>query len=397
MRGFLRFITFIILVIAITTLSYLGGYVTGALVRPAPPQGSASAAESDQDFRVFWEAWYIVQQRHYRAPVENAVLTYGAIRGAIDTLGDPYTWFADPVMAERIREDATGRYSGIGAVVNLDDAGHVVIVHPFAGGPAQEAGLTGGDVILEIEGQDTLGLSLEEAVSMIRGPEGTAVRLLVQREVLDEPFEAEIVRAEIEIPTVESRMLEDGIGYLKLNSFRSQAPAEVRSALTELLDEEPRGLILDLRDNPGGLLSASIEIASEFVAEGAIVLEKGSNGLDQEHMAQGDGVATDVPLVVLVNGGTASAAEIVAGAIRDHDRGVLIGARTLGKASVQSPIELSDGSHLRLTIAHWFTPNGQLIQEGGLAPHIEVALSNEDLAEGRDPQLDKAISYLLGR
>jgi len=395
MRGFLRFMVFVLTVIFVTSCAYVGGYGTGILLQPAPPP--AASVQLDDDFRVFWEAWHIVQERYYGAPIETEELTHGAIRGAIETLGDPHTWFADPVMAERIREDATGRYSGIGSVVDLNDAGHVVVVHPFPGGPAHHAGLMAGDVVLEVEGISTMGLTLEQAVSMIRGPVGTPVRLLVHREGLEEPFEVEIVRGEIEIPAVEYEVLDDGIAYLKVNSFRTNAPAQVHAALAELLAQEPKSLILDLRDNPGGLLSASIDIGSEFIAEGLIASEKGSNGLDEEHLAEGDGLATGIPLVVLVNGGTASAAEIVAGAIRDHERGVLIGEHTLGKGAVQSPIDLSDGSHLRLTIAHWFTPDGHLIVDGGIAPEIEVALSDEDLASGSDPQLEKAISYLRDR
>lgn len=393
MRGFLRCILFIVLVMSFTTLAYLSGYGTSLLVHPAPQEPPSS--ELEEEFRVFWEAWNVVQDNFYGAPLEPTELTYGAIRGAIRTLDDPFTWFAEPVIAERIRQDATGRYSGIGAVVNLNDLARVIIVHPFAGGPADQAGLMAGDVILQIDGTDTLGLSLDEAVSMIRGPEGTPVRLTIQREGTESPLEVEIVRAEIEIPSVEYHLLEDEIAYLKLNDFRGHVPVQVHGALAELLVEQPLGLILDLRDNPGGLLSSSIEIGSEFIADGVIVLERGSDD-EEEYMATGDGLATDIPLVVLVNEGTASAAEIVAGAIRDHERGILIGEHTFGKGSVQSPIDLSDGSHLRLTIAHWFTPSGQLIQEGGLAPDIEVTLSDEDLAEGLDPQLDAAINYLLG-
>lgn len=395
MRGFLRILFFVLLVAVVTSGCYVGGYATSALLHPAVPE--PAPVQLDEDFRVFWEAWRVVDENYYGAPVAPTELTYGAIRGVVRTLNDPFTWFADPQVAERIREDATGRYSGIGAVVNLTEVGHVVIVRAFEGGPADQNGLMAGDVILEVDGTDTLGLTLDEAVGMIRGPEGTPVRLLVQRQGLERPFEAEIVRGEIKIPSVEHRVLEEGIAYLKLNSFRADVPEEVEAALSELLAKEPQGLILDLRDNPGGLLSSSIKVASEFIADGVIVLEKGSNDLDEAHMAEGDGLATDIPLVVLVNNGTASASEIVAGAIRDHERGALIGERTLGKGSVQSPIDLSDGSHLRLTIAHWFTPDGQLIQADGLAPDIEVTLSDEDLVEGQDPQLDRAINYLLDR
>jgi carboxyl-terminal processing protease len=393
MRRVVRFLVFILLAGVVTACAYVGGYGTSYLLHPPPLP--ALGVEVEDEFRVFWEAWHIVQDRYYGAPVEPESLTHGAIWGAVEALDDPYTWFAEPEAAERIREDATGRYSGIGAVVNLNDLGNVVIVQPFSGGPADEGGLLPGDVVLEVEGEDTLGLSLEQAVSMIRGPAGTTVRLLVQRQGLDEPFEVEIVRREIEIPVVEYQVRDDGLAYLKVSRFGTNAPAQVHEALAELLERDPKGLILDLRDNPGGYLSASIDIASEFVAEGPIVLEKGSNGSDEEHMARGDGLATDIPLAVLMNGATASAAEIVAGAIRDHERGVLIGEQTHGKGSVQSPRDLSDGSHLRLTIAHWFTPNGQSIAKEGLAPDIEVSRNEEDLANDRDPQLDEAVRYLL--
>jgi carboxyl-terminal processing protease len=388
-------LAFVLMSLLVTSSAYLSGYASAIVLRPA-----ASATESPamgKEFRVFWEAWRIVEDEFYGGPVEPSVLTYGAIRGAIASLGDPFTWFADPQQAEQIKEAARGRYSGIGAVVNESEEGLVIIVHPFEGGPADLAGLLPGDLILEVDGTDTRGLSLEQAVSLIRGPSGTSVRLLIQREELEQPFEVEIVRAQIEMPSVEYKMLDDGIAYLKLNDFRGSAPAEVRVALTALLAQQPSALILDLRDNPGGLLSSSIEIGSEFIGDGVIALEKGSNGLEETLTSQGNGLATEIPLAVLINSGTASASEIVAGAIRDHQRGILVGETTLGKGEVQSPIDLSDGSHLRLTTADWFTPNGDLIQGHGLAPNIEVALTEEDLANGRDPQLDEAIAQLLSR
>jgi carboxyl-terminal processing protease len=395
MRLLTRVLLFVLLSALVTCCAYLGGYGTAFVLHPAPH--TTVSAGLEDEFRVFWEAWQIVQDEYYAAPVEPLVLTYGAVRGAVTALGDPYTWFADPAEAALIKEQAEGRYFGIGAIVNQNEVGNVVIVHPFPGSPAAESGLLPGDVVLEVEGTEIQGMTLEDSVSLIRGPAGTSVRLLVQRQDVEEPFELVVSRAEIEIPVVEYDLLDDGIAYLKLNSFQARAPEQVHEALVALLSQEPEALVLDLRDNPGGLLSASVDIASEFIAEGVIVAERGSNGLEEEHVARGHGLATEIPLVVIVNGGSASASEIVAGAIRDHERGLLIGEATLGKGAVQSPLDLSDGSHLRLTIARWFTPDGQLIEGEGLAPDIEVTLSDEDLVQGRDPQLDQAVSYLLGR
>ena len=398
MRALMRvavWIVFALTALVLTSSVYLSGYGTAVLLHPAPSQ--TVRPELGDEFRVFWEAWRIVQEEFYGGPMEPSALTYGAIRGAVASLGDPFTWFADPEEAERIKEAASGRYSGVGAVVNENEAGQVIIVHPFQGGPADLAGLLAGDIVLEVDGTDTRDLSLEQAVGLIRGPSGTSVRLTIQREGLEQAFETDIVRAQIEIPSVEYEVLDEGIAYLKLNDFRSSAPAEVRAALAALLEQEPSSLVLDLRDNPGGLLSSSIDVGSEFIAEGVITLEKGSNGLEETLVSRGNGLATEIPLVVLINGGTASASEIVAGAIRDHERGLLVGETTLGKGAVQDPIDLSDGSHLRLTTAHWFTPDGQLIQGEGLTPDIEVALSEEDIANDRDPQLDEAINQLLGR
>jgi carboxyl-terminal processing protease len=386
---------FVLASLLLTSSAYLCGYGTAVLLRPSQPQ--MVSPQLVDEFRVFWEAWRIVQDEFYGGPIEPSVLTYGAIRGAVASLGDPFTWFADPEEAEQIKDAASGRYSGIGAVVNESEAGQVIIVRPFQGGPADLAGLLPGDLVLEVDGTDTRDLSLEQAVSLIRGPSGTSVRLVIQREGVEQPFEAEIVRAQIDTPSVEYEVLDGGIAYLKLNDFRGTAPAQVHAALAALLAQEPSSLILDLRDNPGGLLSSSIEIGSEFIAEGVIALEKGSHGFEETLTSRGNGLATDIPLVVLVNGGTASASEIVAGAIRDHERGILVGETTLGKGEVQDPVDLSDGSHLRLTTAQWFTPNGELIQGRGVVPDIEVTLTEEDLANDRDPQLEAAVNQLLGR
>jgi carboxyl-terminal processing protease len=221
------------------------------------------------------------------------------------------------------------------------------------------------------------------------------VRLLVEREGLDEPIEVQVRRAHIEMPTVESEMLEDGIAYLRLNEFGQTATSEVKEALRSLSSEDPRGLILDLRGNPGGYLSTAVEVTSQFVGQGPILIEEQRDGTKNPYPAIGGGLALDIPLVVLIDGGSASASEIAAGAIQDTERGVLVGTQTLGKGSVQLVNTLTDGSQLRVTTAVWFTPNGRAIHGTGLKPDIEVEIAEEDLEAGRDPQLDRAIQYLL--
>jgi carboxyl-terminal processing protease len=240
-------------------------------------------------------------------------------------------------------------------------------------------------------------MSVFEAVALIRGPAGSVARLTVRRQGIEEPFVVEVVRQRIEMRVVESEILDDDIAYLKLTEFNAQATSKLKAGLQSLLAQEPSGLIFDLRDNPGGYLNVSVEIGSQFVGEGPILIERLKDDQERDYPAQGGGLATDgLPLVVLVNGGTASASEIVAGAIQDAGRGILIGEQTLGKGSVQLSHYLSDGSELRVTYARWFTPNGRAIHEEGLAPDIQVDRTEEDVEAGRDPQLQRAIEYLRG-
>ncbi|MCK4451184.1 MAG: S41 family peptidase, partial [Anaerolineae bacterium] len=293
-------------------------------------------------------------------------------------------------------EDMSGAFDGIGAVVNMNNDGQLEIIRTFEDKPAARAGLEPGDIVLAVGDTAIEKMSIFEAVALIRGPAGSVARLTIKRQGVEEPFIVEVVRQKIEMPIVESRMLDDDIAYLKLAEFNAQAASKLKADLQSLLAEEPRGLILDLRDNPGGFLNVSVEIGSQFVGEGSILVEKLKDGQHRDYPAQSGGLATDIPLVVLVNGGTASASEIVAGAIQDAGRGILIGEQTLGKGSVQLSHYLSDGSELRVTIARWFTPNGRAIHEEGLAPDIQVDMTEEDIEAGRDPQLQRSIEYLQG-
>jgi carboxyl-terminal processing protease len=362
---------------------------------PTPRESGAEPPSQDSElFGVFWEAWDILEQNFYGELPEEEELPYAAIQGVIASTGDPYTAFLDPVQAEVFRTDLQGGFEGIGATVRLTPEGRFLIVQPIPGWPAIEAGLRAGDIVLAVDGTELVGMSLYEAITLIRGPAGTTVTLLVQREEVDEPFEIEIVRARIELPVVESRMLEGNVGYVRLHDFGETAGRELEDALEELNANELDGLIFDLRGNGGGYLAISVQVTSQFVDEGPILIERFRDGQVRRYPAEPGGLALDVPLVVLVDGSSASASEIAAGAIQDTGRGVLIGTTTLGKGSVQTVHELSDGSELRVTIARWFTPNDRAIHGVGLEPNIEVELTEQDILDDSDPQLDRAIEYL---
>ncbi len=398
LHGCLKLTVVALLVALITSVAFLAGFAARASLAPGPVSVAVEPTSSEQEaFRIFWESWHILEHDFYGDLPDDQEMTYSAIHGVIDDLDDNYTAFLEPELAAVVREDMSGSFEGIGAVVNMNDAGQLEIVQTIKGAPAAQAGLRSGDIVLAVGDTAIEEMSVFEAVALIRGPAGSVARLTIKRQDIEEPFVVEVVRQRIEMPTVESKMLDDGIAYLKLTEFNAQAASKLRDGLQSLLAEEPRGLIFDLRDNPGGFLSVSVEIGSQFVGEGSILVEKLKDDQDRDYPVQDGGLATDdPPLVVLVNGGTASASEIVAGAIQDTGRGTLIGEQTLGKGSVQLSHHLSDGSELRVTIARWFTPNGRAIHEEGLAPDIQVDITEEDIEAGRDPQLQRAIEYLRG-
>ncbi|RMF33185.1 MAG: S41 family peptidase, partial [Chloroflexi bacterium] len=316
--------------------------------------------------------WEILQKDFYGELPDEREMTYAAIRGMLETLNDPYTSFLEPEIAAIEREDASGTFEGIGAMVRMNEQGFLEIVWPFEGQPADKAGLRPGDVIIAVDGQSIEGYSIYEAITLIRGPEGTDVVLTVQREGVEEPFDVVVTRARIDIPLVRSTMLEGGIAYVSLFDFSSQAKEQLEETLRDLLAQNPKGLIFDLRGNPGGFLQEAVDVADLFLDEGVVLIERDAHGGENVYRSGPKGIAQEIPLVVLVNGGSASAAEIVAGAIQDRGRGILIGQRTFGKGSVQLPRTLSDGSELRVTIARWFTPNDRAIHGQGLTPDIEV-------------------------
>lgn len=372
------------------------GFALGQWLSPSTryPVGDTPAEQRD-NFRVFWEAWHIVESDFYgRQSLDYKNMTYGAIEGMLESLGDPFTTFVEPTQ-HRLEQDAyQGKFGGIGALMGTDADGRVIISSLLDGGPAERAGLRAGDVVLAVDETDISGYSIEEAVILIRGPVGTTVRLRIERPGEPEPLVFEIVRQEIDLPTVNWRVLEDGIGYIQITMFSEATPQELRRALEGLRGESAGSVILDLRGNPGGLVDSAVAVTGEFLRGGLVLRERTSSNEETRYSAPLGGKAVDWRLVVLVDGGTASAAEIVAGAIQDYQRAPLVGRRTFGKGSVQSIHELSDGSSVHVTIARWLTPNGHEIDGHGLSPDVVVEAKAEDLAAGRDLQLEEAVSLL---
>jgi carboxyl-terminal processing protease len=357
---------------------------------PIPTPGS----EDEEAFQLFWEVWAIVQRDYYgELPTEREV-TYAAIQGMLSTLDDPYTTFLEPEAAAIRAEDDTGEYEGIGAYVDVDEEGKLVITEPFEGSPAEKAGIQAGDRVIAVDGISIVGLPLYEAISHVRGPAGSEATLLIEREGVAEPFEVTVTRDRFEVEVTEVKMLEGDIGYIRLREFTSVAGEKVEEGLKELLAQNPRGVVFDLRFNPGGWVDQAIEVADLFLADGVILTQRWKDGTEQTFSASKGDIGENIPLVVLVDRGTASASEIVAGALQDHERAILIGERTFGKGAVQTVHELSDGSQFMVTSALWFTPNNQPIHGQGLAPDIEV-LYPEELEPGEDPQLERAIEYYL--
>jgi carboxyl-terminal processing protease len=361
----------------------------------APEPQPSTDTQLDKLFEPFWEAWQIVHKQFVDQPVDDLKLMQGAIRGMLDALGDQHTGYMTPMEYQQATTPLDGSYTGIGAWV--DTSGDLLtIISPMPDSPAERAGLKSGDEIIAIDGEDVTRSDPSVVLQSVLGPEGTSVVLKIQRHEPEETLEFTIVRERITIPSIESKMLENKIGYVALYSFAETTSEDLELALRQILAEEPVGLILDLRDNSGGYVDTAIEVISQFIPSGVIMIEKLGSGEEIPFEAIPGGLATEIPLVVLVNGGSASASEIAAGAIQDAERGKIVGTTTYGKGSVQNWIPLdNDQGAVKVTIARWLTPAGRLIHEIGLTPDIVVEITEDDIAAERDPQLEKAIELLL--
>lgn len=366
---------------------------------PATTEPGTSPID-DADLSTLYEAWQLIAEQYDGSLPVSSEVVESIIAGSLDTLDDEYTRYAPPDIARRMREDMEGSVEGIGAFVRENEDGMFEIVRPIDGQPADLAGLKPGDVLLAVDGESVTKLSFDEVILLVRGPQGTSVTLTIQREGEPEPLEFTIVRTRFEVPVVESEMLPlemtngTPIAYIRLTEFNRAAEEKLLESLQTLLAEQPAALVFDLRDNPGGFLDQSVAVADAFLGEGVVLFERNIRGLDETFRSDDGDLAETIPMVVLVNAGSASASEIVAGAIQDRGRALLVGETTFGKGSVQQINTLSDGSELRITAARWYTPNNHTIDGAGITPDIEVE-TPEDLGGPDDAQLMRAIELLL--
>ncbi len=353
------------------------------------------------DFSAFWKAWNIINEKYVSASttakqVGNEEKLWGAIKGLTSSLGDPYTVFFPPVESEIFATEVRGNFEGIGAEI-LAQEGAITVIAPLKGSPAERAGLVPGDRIIEINGRSTANLATEDAVKLIRGERGTKVTLKVFRASKKTPFDISVIRDVINIPTIATRLTPEGVFVIELYSFSAQAPNLFRGALREFIQSGSNKLILDLRGNPGGYLEASIDMASWFLPSSDVVVREdfGKNSEEKVYRSKGYNVFNEnLEFVILVDRGSASASEIMAGALRENNKATLVGEKTFGKGSVQELINITRDTSLKVTIARWLTPNGLSISDGGITPDHVVPITEKDIEAKRDPQLKKAIEIL---
>jgi len=392
---------------------FAGGYLLGIkgyraqidaakkiqIVRLTPPD------KSDLDFSFFWKVWDSLTAKYFdKEKIDQRAMMYGAISGMVSALGDPYTVFLPPGDNKVMNEDLSGSFEGIGIQIGFKGS-QLAVIAPLPDSPAQKAGLKAGDFIVGIKDEvnnvdrGTAGISLPEAVKLIRGKAGTKVALILTREGLTEPFTVEIERAKLEVPSVLLSFVgkDKTIAHLQLLKFGGDTSAQWEEKVSEILNnKDTKGVILDLRNNPGGYLEGAVETAGEFLPVGTLaVIEQGADGVKKEYKTQRTGRLVKIPLVVLVNGGSASAAEILAGALKDNQRAKIVGEKTFGKGSIQEPMDFENGSGLHITIAKWLTPAGVWVNDkgpasqGGLDPDVKIVLDDK---KKDDTQLQAALS-----
>ncbi len=390
-NAFLLVITLIIVAIIAFSLGFNYGDILGQ------EKGKALVSPSGElNLALFWETYHTLKENYVDPEkLDSKKIIYGAISGMVNSLGDPYTIFLNPDDAEIFEENIKGEFQGVGMEISMKN-GQLIVIAPLDGTPAQKAGIRSGDKIIKINDLIASDLSIDQAVKHIRGPKGTEVSLTIFREEWNETKEIKIIRDVITVPSISWELKENNIAYIKIHHFTGNADTHFRKAAWEILDSPAEKIVLDLRNNPGGFLNVAQEISGWFLKTGDIVVIedfRDDNMEPKEYGAPGPARFSSYPIVILINEGSASASEILAGALRDN-RGIkLIGTKSFGKGTVQEVKTLTEGS-LKVTIANWLTPSGKLITNEGLEPDINIEISLEDFEQERDPQLDKAIEIL---
>lgn len=413
MNKTLKTILVVLTVIFVAVASFSGGFAlsqalpflnvhSSLIPGPAPVASTPSAdqqAATPQNvqslFKPFWEAWNIIHQEYVDQPVNDVSLMQGAIRGMMESLGDPHSTYMDPTTYQQANDQLAGSYEGIGAYVDTGGS-YLTITTPIPGSPADKAGLRPGDQIIKIDGVDMTGIDPEVVRQKVLGPAGTTVHLTVARSGQSGPLEFDITRAKIVVKSASGKMLDNGIAYVQITTFGDTTSQELQDTLKQLMAQNPKGLVLDLRNNGGGYLNTAVDVASQFLDKGVVLYEQYGNGTKNTYDVQPGGLATKVPMVVLINEGTASASEIVSGALQDAQRAKLVGVVSYGKGSVQNWVPLSNNEGaVRVTIAKWLTPSGRTIDKKGLTPDVYVPMTEADYKANRDPQLDAAVETLM--
>lgn len=376
------------------------------------------------DFSLFWDVWNRVHRYYIDAPhIDNQKLVWGAISGMVNAIGDPYTSFFSPSENKEFKSDMSGEFQGIGAELGVKDS-RIIVVSPLKGSPAEAAGIKSNDWIYKVNNEETLTWTVSQAVSKIRGPKGTKVTLSIVHDKASKPIDISITRDTINVPAIDSWVKPPGdikeisgitktginfnstknIAYIRLSRFGDKLESEWSSAVNEVVNAQKNsnvaGLIFDLRGNPGGYLDGSVYVGSEFINSGTVVSQENSDGTKEDYKVNGKGKLYTIPVVVLINKGSASAAEIVAGALKDHKRATIVGETSFGKGSVQTPQELQGGASLHVTTGKWLTPNGTWISKKGITPDVEVTFDENITADEiatRDAQLAKAVEILLNK